>query len=209
MMFDVHYWDPPWSFTNKKTGGTHTSGAVQKYPTMDLGAIQALPVASIAAPSSALFLWCPTRLKFSHGYTTAIAWGFNQYETTVYWDKQRLGMGFWYRNTVEELLVFTRGWVVPFGSQLPNIIHHPVGEHSEKPEAFRRLIEDSTGKFSRRQCLEGFARQKAIGWTGIGNMITGNDIRKDIRLLAAAETVPSGLTVVEVKQGAEWPTTQG
>ena len=184
------YFDNPWKFTNEKTGGSHKSGASQKYPCMDLGAIQALPVGSVTAHNAALFLWVPTRLKFSHGLTTAHAWGFPNYETTIYWEKQyvggRMGMGFWLRNMVEELLVFTRGDVAPFGSQMPNIIHSPALEHSEKPEEFRRLVESVTGKFSKRHCLEGFARVKAIGWEGIGNQVTGRDVREDLRRLAAA-----------------------
>lgn len=184
MAFEVHYWDPPWQFKNIKTGGSFTSGASQKYPTMPLAAIQQLPVASISAYHAVLFLWVPTRLKFSHGYTTAMAWGFTQYETTIYWEKPDLGMGFWLRNVVEELLVFTRGDVAPFGCQERNILHVPLSEHSTKPESFRKLIEQATRKFSRRRCLEGFAQRSVPGWTGIGNLVTGNDIRVDLRNLA-------------------------
>jgi N6-adenosine-specific RNA methylase IME4 len=93
-------------------------------------------------------------------------------------------MGFWLRNQVEELLVFTRGDVAPFRCQLPNIISLQPGEHSEKPEEFRRLIEDCTGKFSRRACIELFARKQVMGWTGIGHVATGRDIRDDLRRLA-------------------------
>lgn len=183
MIFEVQYWDPPWEFTNKKTGGNHTSGAVQKYPTLPLASIQQLPVAAVSAHNAALFLWCPSRLKFSHGYTTAMAWGFNQYEATIYWNKDRLGMGFWFRGQVEELLVFTRGNVEPFRCQEPNIRTLPALEHSEKPEEFRKMIERATGKFSRRHCLEGFARKTVPGWTGIGNQVTGNDVRVDLKTL--------------------------
>jgi N6-adenosine-specific RNA methylase IME4 len=126
VLFDVQYWDPPWEFQNEKTGGNFQSGASQKYPTLPLAAIQQLPVASVATPNAVLFLWVPTRLKFSHGLTTAQAWGFPHYETTVYWQKTRLGMGFWFRNVVEELLVFTKGDVAPFRCQLPNILS-PAG----------------------------------------------------------------------------------
>lgn len=185
MLFDVHYWDPAWSFDNEKTGGTFTSGASQKYPCMPLAAIQQLPVASVSAPNAVLFLWVPTRLKFSHGLTTALAWGFHKYQTTIYWQKTRLGMGYWFRNQVEELLVFTKGDVAPFRCQLPNFFSLPAGEHSAKPEEFRNLIENATGQISRRHCLEGFARKSVPGWTGVGNQVTGRDVRTDLKLLAA------------------------
>jgi len=195
MKFDVHYWDPPWAFTNVKTGGSMKSGASQKYPVMPLSEIQQIPVAAISSPNAALFLWVPSRLKFSHGYTTALAWGFPNYEATIYWDKDRLGMGFWFRGQVEELLVFTRGDVAPFRCQRPNLVRCPSEEHSAKPEEFRRLIESATNKFNRRQCLEGFARKTVSGWTGIGNQITGRDVRQDVRLLA-------GLSIDQVP---DWP----
>ncbi len=186
MTFELVMIDPPWEFTNKKTGGSHQSGASQKYPTMPLGAIQGLPVPAVCSYQTVLALWCPTRLKFSHGGPTMAAWGFG-YETTIYWDKQRLGLGFWFRNQVEELLIGTRGDVEPFGCQLPNILHLPALEHSAKPEEFRKLIETATGKFSRRRCLEVFARKRVPGWTGIGNAVTGQDVRADLRDLALHE----------------------
>lgn len=136
-------------------------------------------------------------MKFSHAGPCMAAWGLH-YETTVYWNKLRLGLGFWFRNQVEELIVCTKGDVEPFGCQLPNIISLPILEHSEKPEEFRRLVETATQKFSRRHCLEMFARRKVTGWTGIGNGVTGRDIREDMRLLARDEfefpPVPTTLT---------------
>lgn len=190
MKFDVLYVDNPWSFDMKTTGGSFDSGASQKYPCMPLADICRLPVASIAQPSAALFLWVPTALKFSHAAPVMHAWGFD-YITTVYWDKQRLGMGMWFRNVVEELLVCQRrgGSLEPFKCQLPNIIHAPPGEHSTKPEAFRQLVEKATGKISRRDCVELFARRLVPGWTSAGNFITNRHVTEDLRLLAAAEEV--------------------
>lgn len=187
MTFDVVYIDPPWAFNQVKTGGTFTSGAAQKYPTMSLADICQLPIPAICEPTTALFLWVPTTLKFSHAARVLDAWAFD-YITTVYWNKTRLGMGYWFRNQVEELLVCQRrgGSLEPFRCQLPNIISLPPGEHSTKPEEFRRLIEQATGKISRRQCVELFARKQVPGWTGLGNVTTGRDIRDDIRRIAAA-----------------------
>ncbi len=188
MKFEVLYADNPWQFANEKTGGNHQSGASQKYPVMPLSAIMQLPVPAVSQPTSALFLWVPTRLKFSHGNPTAMAWGFHSYETTIYWRKirtgRRLGLGFWLANEVEELLVYTRGDMAPWRARVPNVLSLPVLEHSEKPEEFRRLIEEVTGHFSRRRCLELFARKTVTGWTGIGKQVTGNDVRADLRTLA-------------------------
>jgi N6-adenosine-specific RNA methylase IME4 len=188
-MFELIMADPPWEFRNVKTGGSHSSGAAQKYDTMPLAAIQGLPVQSVRASKSVLALWVPTTLKFSHGGSVLAAWGF-RYVTTVYWEKirkgKRLGMGHWFRNEVEELLIAVHGDVAPFRCQLPNIIHAPVEDHSAKPEAFRQLLEQATGQISRRRNLELFARRTVPGWTGIGNQVTGRDVRDDLRRLAGA-----------------------
>ena len=191
MPFEVIYADPPWKFGNERTGGSLKSGAGQKYQVLDLPVIQRLAVPAVTARNAVLFLWVPTALKFSHGGTVMAAWGF-EYITTVYWEKTgRRGMGFWFRNQVEELLVAQRrgGYVEPFRCQLPNIVHHPPGQHSEKPEAFRQLIETATGKISRRRNLELFGRRQVPGWTVIGDQVTGQDIRTDLRRLALDGTL--------------------
>lgn len=187
MTFDVLYIDPPWDFDMKTTGGSFQSGASQKYPTMPVKEIVQLAVPAIAAPSAALFLWVPTALKFSHAGPVIHAWGFD-YITTIYWEKTRLGMGAWFRNMVEELLVCQRrgGSLQPFACQRPNKLCLPSGEHSAKPEEFRKLIEDATGQISRRHCAELFARKTVPGWTGMGHFVTQRDIREDIKLAAAA-----------------------
>lgn len=201
MKFEVIYADPAWKFRNEKTGGNHKSGAAQKYPVMELADIKRLAVPSISTMNAVLALWCPTALKFSHGYTTALAWDFTHYVTTWYWDKQKLGMGFWGRNVVEELLIFTRtqGCREPFMLQQPNMLHIPeeeggpdpsmvlhqrAGEHSTKPEDFRKMIESATKIYSSRRNVELFARRVVPGWTGLGHVVTGNDIRNDIKAQA-------------------------
>jgi N6-adenosine-specific RNA methylase IME4 len=147
-----------------------------------------IPVPAIVAPAATLFLWVPSRLKFSHGYRLALAWDFPDYQATVYWAKTRLGMGFWFRGQVEELLVFTRGPVRAFRCQRPNLITCPTGEHSQKPEEFRTLIEQATGLASSRRNVELFGRRKVPGWTVLGDQVTGRDIRVDIRELASTGT---------------------
>lgn len=191
MAYSVLYFDPPWKFRDEKTGGNYASGASQKYPVMDLPAITQLPVPAIAAPRAILFLWVPTTMKFSHGGAVLAAWGF-RYVTTVYWTKTKMGMGHWFRNVVEELLVAERGGYPALYCQRKNHLTLPAGEHSEKPEEFRRLIEAATGVTSSRHNLEGFARKRVPGWTGIGNAVTGRDIREDIKLIAQGRDVYGG-----------------
>jgi N6-adenosine-specific RNA methylase IME4 len=108
MTFDVLYIDPPWVYENKKTGGSHTSGAVQQYRGLTVDELCALPVRSIAAKSAVLFLWATTPLG-QDPYRVMEAWGFT-FKTKMYWHKAgRKGLGYWTRGCVEELLIGTRG----------------------------------------------------------------------------------------------------
>ena len=180
--------DPPWSFDNKRTGGSLKSGAEAQYATMTREELLALPVQAVLAADAAAFLWVPTSLKFSHGGPVLAAWGF-RYVGTVYWNKARLGMGFWFRNQVEELLFGVRGDLKPFRCQLPNLITAPAGKHSEKPAAFHRLIESATGEPCYSKHLELFGRKKVPGWTVTGLELTGRDVREDLRRLASGDPV--------------------
>jgi N6-adenosine-specific RNA methylase IME4 len=181
--------DNPWSFDNKRTGGSLTSGAEAQYATMTREELLAIPVQAVLAADAACFLWVPTSLKFSHGGPVLAAWGF-RYVGTVYWNKiGRLGMGFWFRNQVEELLFGVRGDLKPFRCQLPNIVTAPAGKHSEKPAAFHRLIESATGGPLGSTHLELFGRKKVPGWTVTGLELTGRDVREDLRLLASGRGI--------------------
>ena len=51
--YPIIYADPPWRYTAKKVQGA----AENHYPTMSINELCALPVAELAAPDCALFLW--------------------------------------------------------------------------------------------------------------------------------------------------------
>jgi len=73
------------------------------------------------------------------------------------------GMGRYLRGGHELLLFGTRGrgWAVRTEhNMIPSVIFAPVGEHSQKPEAARALIEDR----SQGPRLEMFARSSRPGW---------------------------------------------
>lgn len=147
------------------------SGAEAKYLTMPLADICDIPVKSeIAMRDSVLFLWVTTPLKWE-GFEVMKVWGFS-YKTTVYWRKiMSLGMGFWFRGQVEELLVGVRGNVKAFRLQEPNFIQTKVLRHSEKPKEFRDLIERATTKMLVQTRLEMFARYHPEGWDVFGNQV--------------------------------------
>lgn len=176
--YQIIYCDPPWSYRNKRTGGSMNSGSDAKYPTMKFEDIYNLPVQRIADDNSVLFLWATVPL-LPDALEVLYNWDFD-YKTAIFWRKiMSLGMGFWFRGQVELCLVGVRGKVKPFRLQKPNFLQTKALRHSEKPSEVRYLIE-ATNLFPR---IELFARQKVDGWDCLGFDIDGKDIRKSIKEL--------------------------
>ena len=170
--YQIIYADPPWSYRNKRTGGSMKSGAAAKYAILTTEQICQLPVKEIAGRNSVLFLWATVPL-LPEAFEVMNAWGY-KYKTMLTWRKiMSLGMGFWFRGQLEHLLLGVKGKVKAFRIQKPNFIQCKVGRHSEKPEEFRQLIEMT--KLQPR--LELFARQKTPGWD-----VWGNEVESDIEL---------------------------
>lgn len=169
--YQVIYADPPWSYSNKKTGGGNSSGASQHYDTMSLQDI--CDIAIPTAKDSCLFMWATVPLM-PEAFKVMDAWGF-KYKTMITWRKlMSMGMGYWYRGQTEHLLFGIRGKIKAFRVQEANIIQHKVGRHSEKPEVFRELIERSTLHMPDK--LEMFARKESIGWDVFGNQVNNSII---------------------------------
>jgi len=170
MKYKIIYADPPWSYKNKKTGGSMVSGSMAKYETMLLEDICSLPIRDISEKDCCLFLWATVPL-IQEGFKVLEAWGF-KYKTMLTWRKiMSLGMGFWYRGQTEHLLLGVKGKVKAFRIQKANFIQCKAGKHSQKPHEFRELIE-MTGISPR---IELFARQKTEGWD-----VWGDEIESDI-----------------------------
>jgi len=170
--YQVIYADPPWSYKNKKTGGSMISGAESKYPTMSIEEICDLKIPT--DKNAVLFLWATVPLM-PYAFKVMEAWGFN-YKTMITWRKiMSLGMGFWWRGQCEHLLFGTKGKIKAFRMQEPNFIQAKVERHSQKPQVFRELIERATPSLLYK--LELFAREKKDGWD-----VWGNEVDSDISL---------------------------
>jgi N6-adenosine-specific RNA methylase IME4 len=144
--FGVIYADPEWQFDpwSRETGMDRA--ADNHYPTSTLQVIKSRPVEKIAAKDCVLFMWATAPME-DQAHQVMVAWGF-AYVTQVMWRKIRrgnaTGTGYWFTNEHEILLVGTRGNVpapAP-GTQWPSVIEAPVGEYSEKPAIFAKLIEE-------------------------------------------------------------------
>lgn len=195
-MYSVLLADFPWSYDDKGTGGSQSSSAATKYPTLSIDALMKLPIHSIMRPNFIAFLWVTVPTKFQYVPRVLHAYDLD-YRTTIYWHKTPgpPGMGHWFRGDVEELIVATHGDFsgMALRCQERNIKQHPsrwkqangeLSEHSQKPDIFHDLIEKATGEASSRRNIELFARREKPGWRTMGGEISGLDIREELRLEA-------------------------
>lgn len=171
--FATIYADPPWRFQNRTGKVAPENKKLNRYETMDLEAIKAMPVSEVAADKSHLYLWVPNAL-LPEGLEVMKAWGF-EYKGNIVWEKVRKdgqpdgrGVGFYFRNVTELLLFGIKGennrTLAPARSQV-NLIRTMKREHSRKPDEIIPIIEScSPGPF-----LELFARGYRDGWAMWGN----------------------------------------
>ncbi len=179
--YNVIYADPPWSYDNKKTGRNMEYGAEHNYSTMTMQDISLLPVNEITEDNALCFIWVTVPL-LPEGLETLKSWGFT-YKTMLTWDKEKFGMGFWFRGQTEHLVMGVKGKVKPFRSHVRNILRLKLGEHSQKPQYFRDVITDlCTRSFDEPKKLELFARSRAgffpdyeyEGWDVYGNQVNNS-----------------------------------
>lgn len=162
--------DIPWGFRNKKTGGSGKSGASSHYPTMDIDEILALPIPDICAKDCTMFQWVPDSL-LDMGIDVFKHYGF-AYKGVLVWDKQSIGMGWWYRNQTEHCIYGVRGKAKAFHMQRPNIFRAKRTGHSRKPDVFwERYVYPLAADQSRQPCIELFARETRSGWDCFGNEV--------------------------------------
>jgi len=154
--------DSPWQYNNRRTGGSMSSGSVQKYEVMSLTNICNLPVRNVMENDSVCFLWCTVPLV-QYGFRVLETWEY-QYKTMLFWKKSNWGMGFWFRGQVEICLLGIHGKIKPFRYQKSNWFIGKNRGHSRKPEEFFALIEP-VAELPR---LELFASNNRNNWTCIG-----------------------------------------
>src|SRR4051812_18252642 len=94
--------DPPWDLGAVNSGWNTTSNVALPYATMTLDEIKALPVGSLAAGASHLYLWTVTSV-LRHTFGVVEAWGFKPKQVLV-WAKPGLGSGMRFRQNVEYVI---------------------------------------------------------------------------------------------------------
>jgi len=121
-----------------------------------------------AADNCVLFMW-GTSPKLREAFDLIESWGF-EYKTCAVWVKDKIGMGYYFRQRHELLLVAARGSVqLPDPSIRPDsVFEAPRTEHSEKPIVVYELIELMYPGYKK---LEMFARNTREGWDSWGDEV--------------------------------------
>lgn len=170
--FPILLADPPWRYDYAEDSGR----AIENhYPTMDVEGIKALGPLIPAAEDAVLFLWA-TSPKLTEAIDVVTAWAFD-YVTCAVWVKDRIGMGYYFRQQHELLLVGKRGQLpAPDpSSRASSLIHGDRLAHSAKPESAYELIEAMYPLYhrtdERSEFCELFCRTPRKGWRAWGNEV--------------------------------------
>ena len=168
--YQIIYADPPWRYDFSKSNSREIEN---QYPTMKIEDICSLRIPS--EENSVLYLWA-TAPKLKEALLVMDSWGFT-YKSHSIWDKERLGMGYWFRGQHELLLVGTKGKFPPPSQSLRvgSVIREKRAKHSKKSNRVRELI---MSWYPEKTKVEIFARQKTPGWD-----VWGNEVESDIRLI--------------------------
>ena len=168
--YAVIYADPPWSYP--ESGGGHRGTAGMPYNSMTTDDICNLPIPSIAADRSILFIWA-TFPKLKDCLKVIEAWGFSYYGLGFDWTKTGksgkpcYGMGYYTRQNNEVCLIgVKRDRIKPKDRSISCVVQSLRREHSRKPDEVREDIEKICGDLPK---IELFARQENPGWDCWGN----------------------------------------
>jgi len=161
--YNVILADPPWQYNFSETQSREIEN---QYPTMTLDDIKNLELP--IDENAVLFLWA-TAPKLEEALKVLNAWGF-EYKTCAVWDKEVIGMGYWFRIQHELLLVGVKGSMRPpeTENRVSSVIRSKRSSHSSKPEIVYEMLE---AMFPNCKYLEVFARSNREGWISWGNQI--------------------------------------
>ena len=161
--FDIIYADPPWRYDFAETSNRKIEN---QYTTMDNNDIANMKVP--AKDNCVLFMWA-TAPKLIEALDVMKAWGFT-YKTHAVWDKQKIGMGYWFRGQHELLMVGVKGKFSPPDStiRISSVIKEERSQHSKKPDSIADYIDLA---YYNKSKIELFCREPRTGWYSYGNQI--------------------------------------
>jgi N6-adenosine-specific RNA methylase IME4 len=189
--YQIVYADPPWRFEGLGSKGIrsakmrdddpglHSNIKIEdKYPTMSVDELKALPVGNIAADNSVLFMWT-TDAHLPYAIEIMRAWGFEYATVAFVWlKKERTGKqvcyySYWTMKGTELCLLGRRGNVKPVAHNVRQLVEAARTEHSRKPEIVRDRIVALIGDVPR---IELFARQTVAGWDAWGDEVVNLNV---------------------------------
>lgn len=158
-VFEVLSVDPPWPYGREYD--PEGSRVANPYPEMSIEQIKAIELP--AAENAVIFLWT-THAFLRDAFDILDVWGAT-YKATMVWNKQKIGMGAWFRMQCEFCLVGIIGRPYWHNTRYPELIEEPRREHSRKPDAFFVLVDNICAG----RKLEYFSREARPGWDIFGN----------------------------------------
>jgi len=155
--------DPPWRYDFSETDSRQIEN---QYPSATVEEI--ISHCPRTESDCVLFLWA-TVAKLREALEVMDGWGF-EYKTCAVWDKQKIGMGYWFRGQHEILLVGTKGKVSPPDTEnrVSSLFSEERKGHSEKPECVYSWLEKA---FPENKKLEMYCRKNRDGWLSWGNEV--------------------------------------
>ena len=163
------YLDPPWP---ERGGGKIKRGADRHYNLMTVAGIEALPIPALADENGChLYMWVTNKF-LKEGIELLKKWGF-EYVTIVTWQKDRFGLGQYYRGLTEHCIFAATKKRLPYksvnGKRAQGVtgFYEPKTIHSRKPKKMREMIEH----VSYEPRIELFARQHFEAWDCWGNEV--------------------------------------
>ena len=168
-LFDVVSVDPPWPYEGESKNITSFDSVSRRvanpYPEMSIEQIKSIELPLME--NAVVLLW--TTHKFlPDAFEILKEWNLD-YKATLVWNKEKIGMGAWFRMQCEFCLVGVKGKPYWENTTYRDIIIESRREHSRKPDSFFEMIE----KITMGNRLEYFSREKREGWK-----VFGNDINK-------------------------------
>ena len=161
------YIDPPWP---ERGGGKIKRGADKHYPLMSIKEISELPVPALSDTEGChLYMWV-TNNFLEKAFEILKGWGF-RYITLITWNKDRIGLGQYYRGLTEHCIFATTKKKLPYkmieGKRMQGTtgFYEPKTIHSRKTIAMREMIE----RVSYEPRIELFSREQFDGWDCWGN----------------------------------------
>jgi N6-adenosine-specific RNA methylase IME4/DNA-binding XRE family transcriptional regulator len=168
-LFDVVSVDPPWPYEGESKNITSFDSVGRRvanpYPEMSIEQIKSIELPLME--NAVVLLW--TTHKFlPDAFEILKEWNLD-YKATLVWNKEKIGMGAWFRMQCEFCLIGVKGKPYWENTTYRDIIIESRREHSRKPDSFFEMIE----KITMGNRLEYFSREKREGWK-----VFGNDINK-------------------------------